>query len=329
MGCDDIMKFFETTLEIDASSLPSFVTSCVNIIVVAPLRLTQEVSKKIMYLKHSELESVLFTAAIIAFGITGVNSIISVAKGTFSLFSGRFPIVIQLASAILLTVLFAVFNSLNSLLFNTFESTAIKECEAIKTVEPKKNEKVDSEETGVISNVADDFVYEDTKSDEVESISEPITSTNSATEDINNLLDGIGIDQLLADVELEIKQVNNSDSQAGNQKVLNAIDVARGVIAENDTYTPPALNIPLDSTVLNHVNETEGIVKELVNMGSQCVAYSDAELEALQNRIKAIQPEASYFNSDFMSKFALSDEEDEEVTLMAPIPELEENSTLL
>lgn len=345
MGCDDTMKFFETTLEIDASSLPSFITSCVNIIVVAPFRLTQEVSKKIMYLKHNELESVLFSAALIAFGITGVNSIIAVVKGNFTLLGGTFPIIIQLIAAILLTVLFAVFNSLDSLLFNTFESTAIKECKAIKNVkedEPLRDSLSKEESTNgdvnSIVNSGSTTIAEETTEDVIPETLENVVESQVSTSqtemvDIDNLLDGIGLEELALNIgnEQSLDKASESGVTASsvNQQILNAMNLSRSVIAENDTYLPPSSNINLDKSVIEHVNETESIVQELASLGSKCIAYSDAELEALQNRIKAIQPEASYFNSEFMAKFALSDDEDEEVTLMAPIPELEEDSVLL
>ena len=307
MGCDVIMKFFETTLEIDASSLSNFVTSCVNIIVVAPFRLTQEVSKKIIYLKRNELESVLFLAALIAFGVTGANAILSAMNGTLSLSAGKFPLILQLVGAILLTILFAIFSKLDSLLFNTFESTAATECEAFTEVKNSTD--------NVLNNL------EEVNEAEVLAVKgDETVNKTSAIADVDTLLEDINLDDFMLNIQPKTTEEVQKELDFGK---------SQSVISQYDFYSAPPVIDRLDSSVLSYANTNQNIVNELEALGNNCVTFSNAEIEALKNTIESTQTESSYFDSNFMSKFSNAIEEDEETVLMSEIPGLDDNSALL
>lgn len=95
-----------------------------GIICIAPLRLCNEISTKVVYLKKSIIERVLFVAVFIQIIVVMVTAIIERALGTVNLFTGKVPLLLQLIVLVILCVgafvykinELAIYSHLNALL---------------------------------------------------------------------------------------------------------------------------------------------------------------------------------------------------------------------
>ena len=96
------MRYTEKEYDGDARNLKDWIQNSVGLFVVAPLRLINEISSKIVYLKRSLIIKILNLAVIINLVSLVLNGVISTWLGNFNIWLGKVPFVLQIASFIIL-----------------------------------------------------------------------------------------------------------------------------------------------------------------------------------------------------------------------------------
>lgn len=118
------MRYTEKEYKFEYGSMTEWLQDILGIICIAPLRLCNEISTKVVYLKKSIIERVLFVAVFIQIIVVMVTSIIERALGTVNLFTGKVPLLLQLIVLVILCVgafvykinELAIYSHLNALL---------------------------------------------------------------------------------------------------------------------------------------------------------------------------------------------------------------------
>lgn len=119
-----VMRYTEKEYKFEYGSMTEWLQDILGIICIAPLRLCNEISTKVVYLKKSIIERVLFVAVFIQIIVVMVTAIIERALGTVNLFTGKVPLLLQLIVLVILCVgafvykinELAIYSHLNALL---------------------------------------------------------------------------------------------------------------------------------------------------------------------------------------------------------------------
>lgn len=131
------MRYTEKEYKFEYGSMTEWLQDILGIICIAPLRLCNEISTKVVYLKKSIIERVLFVAVFIQIIVVMITTIIERALGTVNLFTGKVPLLLQLIVLVILCVgafvykinELAIYSHLNALLpivgSNEFTQTVI------------------------------------------------------------------------------------------------------------------------------------------------------------------------------------------------------------
>lgn len=118
LGGDDTVKFFEQSFTVKVDSIFNFITSLVSGLVLAPIRLVQEVSKKAVYLKRKELDLLFFVAIVIGIGVTIAVSIGGLKTGVFDVRLGKFPVILMLVTDGIMVAGYALFSTVSSVVYD-------------------------------------------------------------------------------------------------------------------------------------------------------------------------------------------------------------------
>lgn len=118
------MRYTEKEYKFEYGSMTEWLQDILGIICIAPLRLCNEISTKVVYLKKSIIERVLFVAVFIQIIVVMITTIIERALGTVNLFTGKVPLLLQLIVLVILCVgafvykinELAIYSHLNALL---------------------------------------------------------------------------------------------------------------------------------------------------------------------------------------------------------------------
>lgn len=118
------MRYTEKEYKFEYGSMTEWLQDILGIICIAPLRLCNEISTKVVYLKKSIIERVLFVAVFIQIIVVMITAIIERALGTVNLFTGKVPLLLQLIVLVILCVgafvykinELAIYSHLNALL---------------------------------------------------------------------------------------------------------------------------------------------------------------------------------------------------------------------
>ena len=102
-------KFIKGETEISFSSPVSFMQSAACLALLAPYRLVDTVSTVIIYLKKAYIAKMLLYALSISGFITAANTVALVYLGRFSLTRGKLPLVVLIASTIVLLMAYLFF----------------------------------------------------------------------------------------------------------------------------------------------------------------------------------------------------------------------------
>lgn len=118
------MRYTEKEYKFEYGSMTEWLQDILGIICIAPLRLCNEISTKVVYLKKSIIERVLFVAVFIQVIVVMITTIIERALSTVNLFTGKVPLLLQLIVLVILCVgafvykinELAIYSHLNALL---------------------------------------------------------------------------------------------------------------------------------------------------------------------------------------------------------------------
>lgn len=120
------MKFFEKFYGIRADSIFNFVCSGLNALILSPIRLLQEISKKAVYLKRKQLDTLFFISICVGLLLTGVECFVLYTKHSFSLFGGKIPLIVFLAGDAFMILIYAFFSTNKFSVYDNLSEYEIK-----------------------------------------------------------------------------------------------------------------------------------------------------------------------------------------------------------
>ena len=104
------MDFFERVIKLRTDTIFNFLCSILSGLVFAPIRLIQEIGKKVVYLSLKELDQLMFVSCVIGLFATVLLFVIRQFLGVFDLTSGSLPFWIPVAGDVLLGMLYSWFS---------------------------------------------------------------------------------------------------------------------------------------------------------------------------------------------------------------------------
>lgn len=170
-----VLRYTEKDYKFEYGSMTEWLQNIFGIVCIAPLRLCNEISTKIIYLKKSIIERILFVAVFIEIFVVIITTIVQRILGNVSLYAGKVPILLQLIvlaitgfGAFLFKINeFAIYNQLNALL------------PIVSGISMETSEFVDTREEHVIKTEAGNVLQQN----------HDTTSTNGDFIDFDSLLD--------------------------------------------------------------------------------------------------------------------------------------------
>lgn len=156
------MRYTEKEYKFEYGSMTEWLQDILGIICIAPLRLCNEISTKIVYLKKSIIERVLFVAVFIQIIVVMITTIIERAIGTVDLFTGKVPLLLQLIVLVILCAgaftykinELAIYSHLNALL------PIVGSNELVQTVTSSTSVDSVKDTTGCADSTADNIATE-------------------------------------------------------------------------------------------------------------------------------------------------------------------------
>lgn len=137
------MDFFERVIKLKTDTIFNFLCSVLSGLVFAPIRLIQEIGKKVVYLSLKELDSLMFTSCVIGLIATVLLFTIRQFFGVFDLVSGSLPFWILVVGDALLGILYAWFSyESKTSLYRNVTTSVKKDLRTTGTVVTKGNVEV-------------------------------------------------------------------------------------------------------------------------------------------------------------------------------------------
>ena len=332
MGSYAIMRFFDETFDLQTDTIPDFIRTGLNLLLLGPFRLIQEISKKVVYLKKKSVEQMLFLSIFIGFGFTIVFSLIKIKTGVFSLWTGTLPLIIMLVGSLLLVVIYLCIASVQ----DTVDFSVFSTKRAVHTEEKDKvaeDIQVSASNKVVSDAIIDDDFMDDFPEDQIlhDIVIPKNEEIESKVEKIQSIQDS-NIRQKTnqhMDEEITSSVTNILSSSVDKNKLDETLNAIRSVIYQYDNYVPPKNPEILDSTkIRNYQNKLQHDVSSLQEYQQQCEIFSQEEVDLLQRKLDATTPPSKYLSREFIENFDLNALSDEELALTTSVDDIPEDFTL-
>lgn len=98
------MRYTEKEYNFEYSSFTEWINNSIALVIVAPLRLINEISTKIIYLDKKIIIKVLNLAVFLSALCTAFAIVLEMWQGDFDLFVGKIPVILRIASVITLII---------------------------------------------------------------------------------------------------------------------------------------------------------------------------------------------------------------------------------
>lgn len=125
------MKYTEKKFDYDFSTLYSFIRMIFVLVLIAPARLINEISTKVIYLKRTQIEFYLRVTTIMCGICTLVCFLLQLYRGNLNFFKGKFPLILQLVAICILIGIYLFYTSYNFLLYQQLYN--LKDCIKFRT----------------------------------------------------------------------------------------------------------------------------------------------------------------------------------------------------
>lgn len=100
------MRYTERDLKTKYTSFMDYIESVVELLLLSPLRLINEISKKVVYLQKKRIEKLLIVAIVIAALIIVIESLIQLTLNNLYLIGGPFSILFQLIALFVICIIY-------------------------------------------------------------------------------------------------------------------------------------------------------------------------------------------------------------------------------
>lgn len=99
------MRYTESDLKTSYDSFIDYLNNLLSLVILAPLRLVNEISKKVVYLGKERLKLLIAVAIGIAVFVCALQVVISTVTGSLTLWGGKFPLTLQIAGILCMVLL--------------------------------------------------------------------------------------------------------------------------------------------------------------------------------------------------------------------------------
>lgn len=285
----DIMRYTEKEYDFEYTDMKAWLQNVAALFIVAPLRLFNEISTKIVYLNRSLIIKILNLTVILNLLFVSVAVGVNYWLGDLNIWLGKIPIVLQIASLIITIIInlwyrfydFMIYQQLDKLLplrKNTtakkddLESSGISKSEDLNAFDNNQTKDNDSFEE-----------FEDSLLTELTELNIPDIEPKATTMDVGSIA------ARLAEEPLILNEHNDTNSNV-ESKIINTID-----LSEIDETLLDILNEDLldDTTTIDYQHMVDSEVANLT-------AVEDKELE---QEMDDVTDPSKYVSEEGLFKF--------------------------
>lgn len=124
------MRYTEKDLKTKYDNFTDYLSSIIELLILSPFRLINEISKKVVYLEQKRIEKMLLVAAMISVLIIALEVVIGFCFNDFSPVSGKFPIAFQALAPVIILLLWGFVKNYDFSLHSKLEEILTKQSEA-------------------------------------------------------------------------------------------------------------------------------------------------------------------------------------------------------
>lgn len=161
------MRYTEKDLKTKYDNFTDYLSSIIELLILSPFRLINEISKKVVYLEQKRIEKMLLVAAMISVLVIALEVVIEFCLNDFSPVSGKFPIAFQALAPVIILLLWGFVKNYDFSLHSKLEEILAKQSEAEDLVKEDENIVKESKSSTETENTFTGFQEdEDTSQDE-------------------------------------------------------------------------------------------------------------------------------------------------------------------
>lgn len=133
------MRYTEKDLKTKYDNFTDYLSSIIELLILSPFRLINEISKKVVYLEQKRIEKMLLVAAMISVLVIALEVVIGFCLNDFNPVSGKFPIVFQALAPVIILLLWGFVKNYDFSLHSKLEEILTKQSEG-EDLAKKENE---------------------------------------------------------------------------------------------------------------------------------------------------------------------------------------------
>lgn len=161
------MRYTEKDLKTKYDNFTDYLSSIIELLILSPFRLINEISKKVVYLEQKRIEKMLLVAVMISVLVIALEVVIEFCLNDFSPVSGKFPIAFQALAPVIILLLWGFVKNYDFSLHSKLEEILTKQSEAEDLVKEDENIVKESKSSTETENTFTGFQEdEDTSQDE-------------------------------------------------------------------------------------------------------------------------------------------------------------------
>lgn len=161
------MRYTEKDLKTKYDNFTDYLSSIIELLILSPFRLINEISKKVVYLEQKRIEKMLLVAAMISVLVIALEVVIGFCLNDFSPVGGKFPIAFQALAPVIILLLWGFVKNYDFSLHSKLEEILTKQSEAEDLVKEGENTVKESKSSTETENTFAEFQEdEDTSQDE-------------------------------------------------------------------------------------------------------------------------------------------------------------------
>lgn len=278
------MRYTEKDLKTKYDNFTEYLSSIMELLILSPFRLVNEISKKVVYLEKQRIEKMLITSIVIAILILLLEFIIGISLTGIDLFGGRFPLVVQAITPLLLIILLGF--------VKTYDFSVLSEFSEI--LNNSKENIIDSTSNDEQEDKSEDRVQENKELD--------FDSDQNYQTDLSNLnamelsdidpedLRGNQLDEIMK--EMGVEEFNQEDDD--DDRNIDELRYDCAGIDPKQFINEELLNNEDIHCYQNRHESTVTKLQERDTIGFKNSMFDDNELEVIQKMCDAAVQESKY-----------------------------------
>lgn len=210
------MRYTEKDLKTKYDNFTDYLSSIIELLLLSPFRLVNEISKKVVYLEQKRIEKLLLVATTIAIFIIGLEVVVGIFFNNVNLLNGKFPIVFQALAPLTILLIWGFVKNYDFSIHSKLE----------EILSNSQNNEQECKDSNSAKEATTKDQYEETQDDEVKNLFEEFNSTS-----VDNVFSGGFEDDADGDDDEIISGLSDHFSQEDmdrlqNSSIISEIDEA-------------------------------------------------------------------------------------------------------